>query len=150
MRNSGRSLGAARGAGPGAWISSGAGQKRPSPAVDLHDAGCRRGGSGSVQRVAGTESSRAVEEEERRPVPQKPKLGALGKFSQGNLDFTWEEGFTSIGLWAGRNSSLDMGDGTEEQIAKVETAPRHRDCTASCSSSYRSREPRRPPWDSPL
>jgi len=52
----------------------------------------------------------------------KPKLGVLGKFSQANLDFATQEGFTSIGLWANRGSSLDMDKTTDAQIAKVESA----------------------------
>ena len=57
-----------------------------------------------------------------RPRMWKPKLGVLGKFAQSNLDFCTEEGFTSIGLWANRRSSLDMDSITDEQIAKVKAA----------------------------
>ena len=34
-------------------------------------------------------------------------MGVLRRFSQANLDFTRQEGFTSIGLWAMHRSSVD-------------------------------------------
>ena len=37
----------------------------------------------------------------------RPKLGLLGNYSEANINFAKEEGFTSIGLWARPGTSLD-------------------------------------------
>lgn len=72
--------------------------------------------------IGGASAAMAQQRRPQSPRTWKPKLGVLGKFSRANLDFAREEGFTSIGLWANRGSSLDMDKTTDEQIAKVKSA----------------------------
>jgi sugar phosphate isomerase/epimerase len=66
----------------------------------------------------------AVAQQRQRPKTWQPKLGLLGQFSEANLDFTRQEGFTSIGLWANRKTPLDAEAVTDEQVENVKAAVR--------------------------
>ena len=49
----------------------------------------------------------------------KPKLGVLGRFSEANVEFARQEGFSSIGLWADPKTSLDADAVTDAAIENV-------------------------------
>lgn len=49
----------------------------------------------------------------------KPKLGILGLYTPSNVTFAREEGFTSMGLWADADTSLDPNRLTDERIENV-------------------------------
>ncbi len=49
----------------------------------------------------------------------KPKLGLLARYSPGNVAFTKQEGFTSIGLWANGGDVLQADKVTDETLQKV-------------------------------
>ena len=51
--------------------------------------------------------------------PWQPQLGILGNFTESNIQFARDEGFTSIGLWADPGTSLDAARITEEAVEKV-------------------------------
>ncbi len=57
-----------------------------------------------------------------RPPAWKPKLGVLGEFSEANIEFARQEGFTSIGLWANPRTPLDAEAVTEQQVERVKAA----------------------------
>jgi len=48
-----------------------------------------------------------------------PKLGVLGNFTEANVRFAKDEGFTSIGLWADPGTSLDAARITDGAVEKV-------------------------------
>ncbi|MDQ6676417.1 MAG: sugar phosphate isomerase/epimerase [Acidobacteriota bacterium] len=52
----------------------------------------------------------------------KPKLGILGNYSEENIAFAKQEGFTSIGLWARGRTSLDPAIVTDDLLAKVKAS----------------------------
>ena len=54
-----------------------------------------------------------------RPKAWKPKLGVLGRFSEANVEFARQEGFSSIGLWADPKTSLDADALTDEVVENV-------------------------------
>ncbi len=49
----------------------------------------------------------------------KPKLGILAPFTEGNVKFAKEEGFTNMILGATRNSTMDANKLTDAQIANI-------------------------------
>ena len=51
----------------------------------------------------------------------KPKLGVLGRFSEANVEFARQEGFSSIGLWADPKTSLDVDTLTDAAVENVKT-----------------------------
>ena len=51
----------------------------------------------------------------------KPKLGILGEFTPGNVDFAKTEGFTSMGIWAHEKGGLDANHVTDEKLEQVKT-----------------------------
>ena len=59
----------------------------------------------------------------RRPA-WKPKLGVLGQFSESNLEWVKQEGFTSMGMWANRRGPLAADKITDQQIEKVKDTMR--------------------------
>jgi sugar phosphate isomerase/epimerase len=60
-----------------------------------------------------------VAQERRRPVEWKPRLGILGPFSESNVRFAKQEGFTNMILGAGRRSTLDPFTLTDQQIENI-------------------------------
>ena len=76
--------------------------------------------------------------------PWKPKLGVLAQFSEANIAFAKQEGFTSIGLWANRKTPLDPETVTDQQLARVKEAVRSSGLHLSvigCSESHLSPDP---------
>src|SRR5713226_1231175 len=59
-----------------------------------------------------------------RPKMWKPKLGVLGQFSEANLDWVRQEGFSSMGLWANHKNPLDADAITDSQIENVKAVVR--------------------------
>ncbi len=51
----------------------------------------------------------------------KPKLGVLGPYTEGNVDFALKEGFNNMILSANGRSTLDAGKITDEEIEKVKS-----------------------------
>lgn len=70
----------------------------------------RRAVLGALASVAASAQQR------RRPAPWKPKLGILANYSESNLEFARQEGFTSVQLNVGRALPADAPD---ELVAKV-------------------------------
>jgi sugar phosphate isomerase/epimerase len=61
-----------------------------------------------------------------RPVEWKPRLGILGPFTESNVRFAKEEGFTNMILAGTRRSTMDASTVTDQQVAKVkETLARY-------------------------
>src|SRR5580704_8440415 len=58
-------------------------------------------------------------QERQRPVEWKPRLGILGPFTEANVRFAKEEGFTNMILGATRHSSMDPTTLTDQQIENV-------------------------------
>src|SRR5437016_3800051 len=54
-----------------------------------------------------------------RAAEWKPRLGILGPFSEANVRFAKEEGFTNMILGATRGSTLDANKVTDSQIETV-------------------------------
>src|SRR5947209_6231179 len=54
-----------------------------------------------------------------RPAMWKPKVGGLMNYSEENVAFMKQEGFTSIGLWAPQKSNLAPGTATDASLAKI-------------------------------
>jgi sugar phosphate isomerase/epimerase len=52
-------------------------------------------------------------------VMWKPRLGILVNYSEANVAFAKQEGFTSIGLWAPPNSNLAPGVATDSSIDRI-------------------------------
>ena len=61
-------------------------------------------------------SAAASAQQRRRPAPWKPKLGILTNYSEGNVEFAKQEGFTSVQLGVGGKLPADAPD---EVVAKV-------------------------------
>ena len=51
--------------------------------------------------------------------PWQPQVGILGNFTESNIQFARDEGFTSMGLWADAGSSLDAARITEAGVEKL-------------------------------
>jgi len=56
-----------------------------------------------------------------RAAEWKPKLGILAPFTESNVRFAKEEGFTNMILAGTRGSTLDAGKTTDAQIATVKS-----------------------------
>jgi sugar phosphate isomerase/epimerase len=56
---------------------------------------------------------------QQRPPMWRPKVGILVNYSEANVAFAKQEGFTSIGFWAQPNSNLAAGRATDAGIAKI-------------------------------
>src|ERR1700680_3246718 len=61
----------------------------------------------------------AVAQERPRPVAWKPRLGILGPFTEANVRFAKEEGFTNMILGATRRSTMDPSALSDQQIENV-------------------------------
>src|SRR5258707_8340353 len=69
--------------------------------------------------IGGVATVAAVAQERVRPVEWKPRLGILGPFTEANVRFAKEEGFTNMILGATRGSTLDANKITDAQIEQV-------------------------------
>src|ERR1700681_523509 len=70
--------------------------------------------------VTGLASAAAVAAQERqRPVEWKPRLGILGPFTESNVRFAKEEGFTNMILGATRRSTMDPTTLDDQKIDNV-------------------------------
>jgi sugar phosphate isomerase/epimerase len=69
--------------------------------------------------VASAVAASALAQERRRPVEWKPRLGILAPFTEANVQFAHEEGFTNMILGAGRRSTLDPGTLTDREIENI-------------------------------
>ena len=69
--------------------------------------------------IGGIATVAAVAQERVRPVEWKPRLGVLGPFTEANVRFAKEEGFTNMILGATRRSTMDASTITEQQIENV-------------------------------
>lgn len=65
----------------------------------------------------------AVEADAQRPVRAewKPKLGVLGPFTEGNLEFVKQQGFTNMILAGTPGSTIDARKVTDEQLEKIKS-----------------------------
>ncbi|MDQ6759875.1 MAG: sugar phosphate isomerase/epimerase, partial [Acidobacteriota bacterium] len=70
---------------------------------------------GSIALAAAAQAQRPERKE------WKPRLGVLGPFTEANVQFTKQEGFTNMILAGTRNSTLDATKVTPEQIEKVKS-----------------------------
>jgi sugar phosphate isomerase/epimerase len=61
----------------------------------------------------------AVAQERPRPLEWKPRLGILGPFTEANVRFAKEEGFTNMILGATRRSTMDPTTLSDQQIENV-------------------------------
>ena len=69
--------------------------------------------------LIGTFAAAAAAQAQRQaPKEWKPRLGVLGPFTEANVEFAHQEGFTNMILGVGR-SSLDPNTVTDEKIEKV-------------------------------
>ena len=71
---------------------------------------------GSVALAAAAQTPRPE-----RPKEWKPRLGILGPFTEANVQFARQDGFTNMILAGTRNSTLDATKVTPEQIEKVKS-----------------------------
>lgn len=69
--------------------------------------------------LGGLAAATAAAQQRTRPPEWKPRLGILGPFTEANVRFAKEEGFTNMILGTGRRSSLDASTITDEQVASV-------------------------------
>src|SRR5207302_8172862 len=76
----------------------------------------RRALVGSVALAAAAQTPRPE-----RPKEWKPRLGILGPFTEANVQFARQDGFTTMILAGTRNSTLDATKVTPEQIEKVKS-----------------------------
>ena len=67
----------------------------------------------------GTLAVAAAVKAEKAPKEWKPKLGVLGPFTEANVEFARQEGFTNMILGAGPRSELDAATITDEKIEHV-------------------------------
>jgi sugar phosphate isomerase/epimerase len=70
--------------------------------------------------VASAVAASALAQERRHPVEWKPRLGILAPFTEANVRFAHEEGFTNMILGAGRRSTLDPTTLTDQQIENIQ------------------------------
>jgi sugar phosphate isomerase/epimerase len=66
--------------------------------------------------IGGIAAATALAQERTRPVEWKPRLGVLGPFTEANVRFTKEEGFTNMILGASRRGVMDPTTITDQQI----------------------------------
>jgi sugar phosphate isomerase/epimerase len=76
----------------------------------------RRALVGSVAFAAAGQAQRPE-----RPKEWKPRLGILGPFTEANVQFARQDGFTNMILAGTRNSAMDASKVTPEQIEKVKS-----------------------------
>jgi sugar phosphate isomerase/epimerase len=71
--------------------------------------------------AAGTAMATAAQlRSQRQATPMwKPKVGILVNYSEANVAFAKQEGFTSIGFWAQPGSNLAPGTATDAAIARI-------------------------------
>src|SRR5712691_5003907 len=69
--------------------------------------------------IGGIAAVAAVAQDRRRPVEWKPRLGVLGPFTEANVRFAKDEGFTNMILGATRRSTMDPSAITDRQIDAV-------------------------------
>lgn len=81
-----------------------------------------------------TAAAAAPAQQRRRPAPWKPKLGILMNYTESNLDFAKQDGFTSVQLGLGSTLPADASD---EVVAQVRA---HLDRTGLYCSSLMSAE----------
>jgi sugar phosphate isomerase/epimerase len=61
----------------------------------------------------------AAAQAQNRPPEWKPRLGVLGPYTQANVDFVRDEGFTNMILDAGPRSTLDAASVTDQKIKEI-------------------------------
>src|SRR5258708_35958671 len=66
--------------------------------------------------IGGIATVAAVAQERVRPVEWKPRLGVLGPFTEANVRFAKEEGFTNMILGASRRGVMDPTTITDQQV----------------------------------
>jgi sugar phosphate isomerase/epimerase len=66
--------------------------------------------------MLGALAATAAAAQTRKRVPWKPKLGILTQYSESNIDFAKQEGFTSLQLSVGRTLPVDASDGLIAQV----------------------------------
>jgi sugar phosphate isomerase/epimerase len=69
--------------------------------------------------LGGLATAAAVAQEQARPAEWKPRLGILGPFTEANVRFAKEEGFTNMILGATRRSTMDPTTLSDQQIENV-------------------------------
>ncbi|HEV8040522.1 MAG TPA: sugar phosphate isomerase/epimerase [Bryobacteraceae bacterium] len=69
--------------------------------------------------LMGTLAVAAAAQAQKAPKEWKPKLGVLGPFTEANVEFTRQEGFTNMILGASPRSELDATTITDEKIEHV-------------------------------
>ena len=69
--------------------------------------------------LMGTLAAAAAVKAEKAPKEWKPKLGVLGPFTEANVEFARQEGFTNMILGTGSRSELDAATITDEKIEHV-------------------------------
>jgi sugar phosphate isomerase/epimerase len=69
--------------------------------------------------IAGGALAAAAQVQAQRPPMWKPRVGILVNYSEGNVAFAKQEGFTSIGFWAQPGSNLARGSVTDAGLDKI-------------------------------
>jgi sugar phosphate isomerase/epimerase len=69
--------------------------------------------------TAGLLAAAAQAQQNRRPGEWKPRLGTLGAYTEGNVRFSRDEGFTNMILDGGQRSTLDAAAITAAQVEEV-------------------------------
>jgi sugar phosphate isomerase/epimerase len=69
--------------------------------------------------TAGLLAAAAQAQQNRRPGEWKPRLGTLGAYTEGNVRFSRDEGFTNMILDGGQRSTLDAAAITPAQVEEV-------------------------------
>src|ERR1700730_4570997 len=69
--------------------------------------------------ILGGLATAALQTQPRRQVEWKPRLGVLGPFTEANVRFAKEEGFTNMILGATRRSTMDPTTLSDSQIENV-------------------------------
>lgn len=72
--------------------------------------------------VGGALAAAAQAQQRPRQVEWKPRLGILAPFTEGNVRFAHEEGFTNMILSATRRSTLEADSVSDQQVETVRTA----------------------------
>src|ERR1035438_4326847 len=71
--------------------------------------------------LMGTLAVAAAAQAQKATKEWKPKLGVLGPFTEANVEFAHQEGFTNMILGAGPRSELDATTITDEKIEHVKS-----------------------------
>jgi sugar phosphate isomerase/epimerase len=69
--------------------------------------------------LGGLSTAAALQAQRRRPPEWKPKLGVLGNYTEANVAFARQEGFTNMILSATPRSPLDASAVHDEQAARI-------------------------------